>query len=543
VGNTSAASTTPGTLPVRLPRQIGYIIGNEGCERFSFYGMRNILTQFLVSSALLFAAAEAVPQAEREGAAKEVFHTFVLGVYFFPLLGGWLSDRFLGKYRTILYLSLVYCAGHACLAVFDDHKGGFFTGLFLIALGSGGIKPCVSAFVGDQLDQSNKSLGKVVFDAFYWIINFGSFFASLLMPVFLRRLGPSVAFGIPGVLMFVATLIFWLGRRQYVCVPPSPPHPDSFLRVARSALLARGPVGSSRPGLVLAGIGGALALAFVGLGFIDLGRVVLAHTAPLLGVAQSWCLALVVAIGFAGAGAWWQLDRARADHPDEAVAGVRSVLRILVLFFLVTPFWSLFDQKASTWVLQADALTKPRWFESSQMQALNPLLVMLLIPFNNLMLYPGLRRLGFEPTALRRMGAGIAFSGLAWVVVGTMQLALDNGHGLSITAQIPPYALLTIGEVLVSATGLEFAYSQAPAAMKSAIMAFWSLSVTVGNLWVLLVNAAVRNDAVTQAIKQSGLGVMSFQMFFFAGFAFLAALAFGLYAARYTVVDHYRKPE
>src|SRR4051812_28024574 len=193
--------------------------------------MRNILTQFLVSSSLLFAVTEIVSKEEREGAAKEVFHTFVLGVYFFPLLGGWLADRFLGKYRTILYLSLVYCAGHACLALFERNQAGFFTGLFLIALGSGGIKPCVSAFVGDQFDQANKSLAKVVFDAFYWIINFGSFFATLLMPVFLREYGASVAFGIPGLLMFLATVIFWLGRRQYVHVPPAPPHPDSFLNV------------------------------------------------------------------------------------------------------------------------------------------------------------------------------------------------------------------------------------------------------------------------------------------------------------------------
>ena len=71
-----------------------------------------------------------------------------------------------------------------------NNKAGFFTGLFLIALGSGGIKPCVSAFVGDQFDQSNKSLAKVVFDAFYWIINFGSFFASLLMPVLPAALRP-----------------------------------------------------------------------------------------------------------------------------------------------------------------------------------------------------------------------------------------------------------------------------------------------------------------------------------------------------------------
>jgi proton-dependent oligopeptide transporter, POT family len=539
----SQSAEEAGTSRARLPRQIAYIIGNEGCERFSFYGTRNILTQFLVSSALLFSATELVSQSEREGAAKEVFHTFVLGVYFFPLLGGWLSDRFLGKYRTILYLGLVYCVGQACLALFVNDKVGFYLGLFLIALGSGGIKPCVSAFVGDQFDRSNRSLAKVVFDAFYWIINFGSFFASLLMPVFLRHFGPSVAFGVPGLLMFVSTVILWLGRRLYIDVPPAPAHPDSFARVVRSALVTSGPDGSGRPGLLLALFGGLVALAFVTMGFVDLGRMLLAGEKPLLGVAQWWCLAPVVAIGFAGAGTWWQLDRARAAHPAEAVDGARSVLRILVLFALVTPFWSLFDQKASTWVLQANGMTKPGWFEPSQMQALNPLLVMLLIPFNNLVLYPALRRWGIEPTASRRMCAGIAFSGLSWVAAGVLQLQLDAGEPLSIAWQILPYALLTIGEVLVSATGLEFAYSQAPAPMKGAIMAFWSLSVTVGNLWVLLVNAAVRNDEVTRTIARSGLGVMSFQMFFFAAFAFLAALAFGVYTARYPLADHYRKSE
>src|SRR5438477_1944836 len=214
-----------------IPRQIRYIIGNEGCVRFSFYGMRNILTMFLVSSLLVY-----LPEADREHAAKDVFHTFVIGVYFFPLLGGWLADRFFGKYHVIFWLSLVYCAGQGCLAMFVNDRTGFYVGLGLIALGSGGIKPCVAAFVGDQFDQTNKHRAKVVFDAFYWIINFGSFFASLLMPIFLRQLGPAFAFGVPGVLMLISTLIFWLGRKQYVMVPPAPPDSHSFLRVSRSAI-------------------------------------------------------------------------------------------------------------------------------------------------------------------------------------------------------------------------------------------------------------------------------------------------------------------
>ena len=499
-----------------IPRQILYIIGNEGCERFSFYGMRNILTVFLVSSLLAY-----LPEAERAGAAKNVFHTFVIGVYFFPLLGGWIADRFLGKYQTIFWLSLVYCTGHLCLALSESNRTGFYCGLGLIALGSGGIKPCVAAFVGDQFDQTNKHRAKVVFDAFYWIINFGSFFASLLMPLFLKKFGPSIAFGIPGVLMFIATLVLWLGRKRYIRVPPAPPDPHSFLNVSCTALV------SGSRGKLLAAAGGVVGLLSFAL-------------VPTFGLVVALCTALVAVIAFGGAGVWIQLDRARGRHPDEAVDGVRAVLRVLVLFALVTPFWSLFDQKASTWVLQADAMTKPSWFQSSQMQALNPLLVMLLIPFNNIVLYPMLKRMGCEMTALRRMTAGIVFAGLSWIVVGLMQVVLDRGTAFTIGWQILPYALLTLGEVLVSATGLEFAYSQAPAAMKSVLMSFWNLSVTIGNLWVLVVNAGVKNGTVTNFISSTGFGITAFQMFFFAAFAFAAALAFGLVARSYREKDYYR---
>ena len=527
--------------PARLPPQVPYIIGNEACERFSFYGMRNILVQFLVSSVIL----AYLPAEMREGAAKDVFHSFVIGVYFFPLLGGWLADRFFGKYDTVLWFSLIYCAGHACLAMFDDNKNGFYTGLFLIALGSGGIKPLVVSFVGDQFTRDNKALAKVVFDAFYWVINFGSFFASLLMPLFLRSYGPAVAFGIPGVLMGIATFVFWLGRRKYVRVPPTRGQdPDSFYNVARTALTAQ-VAGKGRTGLVVAGAGAALAVAMLlawalGLDAVwpqDFGFVITA------------CLALGALIAFGGIGTSMQLERARGQHPDAAVDSVRAVLRILIVFALVTPFWSLFDQKASTWVLQGKTMTIPHeawWWpsflvkEAGQMQALNPLLVMLIIPFNNAFLYPALRRAGFEPSALRRMGAGIVFSALAWVVAGMIQLRIDSGAVTSLSLQVWPYLLLTFGEVLVSATGLEFAYSQAPQAMKGVIMSFWLLSVSYGNLWVLLTNAAVRNETVTAQIASTGLSEPAFLMFFFALFAFAAAAVFAWYARHYPVQDHYR---
>jgi len=206
-------------------------------------------------------------------------------------------------------------------------------------------------------------------------------------------------------------------------------------------------------------------------------------------------------------------------------------------------------------------MAQSSWFESSQMQLVNPALVMILIPLNNFVLFPWLRKRGWPLTALGKMTVGIALTGVAWVIAGVIQLAIDRGTGnwtyfstdpllfvvwgrdsgdVWLSWQIIPYLFLTMGEVLVSATGLEFAYSQAPLSMKGVIMSFWYLAVTVGGLWVLLANASVKSPAVTGAITSTtGLGVNAFLMFFFACFAFAAALAFRAYAKRYKPVDHY----
>jgi POT family proton-dependent oligopeptide transporter len=525
-----------------MPRQIPFIIASEGCERFSFYGMRNILYQFLPVSMLMLH----LPESERSGAAKDVFHTFAMGVYFFPLLGGWLADRFFGKFNTIFWFSMIYCAGHACLAIFETDRTGFYTGLFLIALGAGGIKPLVASFVGDQFDERNKHLAKVVFDAFYWIINFGSFFASLLMPVFLQKYGASVAFGIPGGLMFIATIVLVAAKGRYVMIKVQPPNPNSFMRVVRTALIDhRG------TGFYLAVFGAAMAASSFLLLYVGLGLV------PIL------CLALVILLVFGGVGTALQLETARGKHTDEAIDGVRAVLRILIVFALVTPFHSLFDQKATTWVEQGKSMTIPVWdmdlgflgewqtnFLPAQMQAFNPFFVMLLIPFNNLVLYPMLQRAGYSVTPLRKMTWGIVVSGMAWIAAGGLQIVLDGGDKISILWQVLPYVILTFGEVLVSATGLEFAYSQAPLVMKGVIMSFWNLTTTVGNLWVLLADAGVRNFEVDGTVKSTGISAMAtleanvpsktFHMFFFAAFAFAAAIAFKLYTRRYTMLDNYR---
>src|SRR5271168_1748443 len=119
------------------PSQIKYIIGNEVCERFSYYGMLGILELYLAKRMNMGG-----------DDATTIQHLFGTAVYFLPLVGGWLADRWLGRYWTILTISLFYCLGHGTLATSEGSKAGLFVGLTLIAIGAGGIKPCVSAFVG-----------------------------------------------------------------------------------------------------------------------------------------------------------------------------------------------------------------------------------------------------------------------------------------------------------------------------------------------------------------------------------------------------------
>ena len=199
-----------------MPPGIPFIVGNEAAERFSFYGMRGILTVYMMHHIM---DAQGNLATVSEAAAREYYHRFGVAVYFFPFLGALLSDGLLGKYRTIIWLSLVYCLGHLALAI-DDTWQGLTIGLSLIAVGSGGIKPCVSAHVGDQFGKRNQHLIEKVFGWFYLSINLGSFISTLLTPWLLQRFGPNVAFAVPGALMLLATIVFWSGRNRYAHVPP-----------------------------------------------------------------------------------------------------------------------------------------------------------------------------------------------------------------------------------------------------------------------------------------------------------------------------------
>jgi POT family proton-dependent oligopeptide transporter len=428
----------------RLPAQALFIAGTEACERFSFYGMRAIFVPFLIAH--LGMAAHI---------AESYGHYFNTAVYFMPLLGGWLADRWLGKYRTILYIAFFYCVGHATIALWDS-GWGLVLGCALIALGAGGIKPCVSAYVGEQFTDANEHLLNRAFSLFYAAINVGATAGMFITPLLLARRGPALAFGVPGVLMAAATLVFWLGRKRYRTLPPTGASPHSFARVMRTALARGG------------------------------------------------------------------LERARAEHPDEAIDAARAVLRIVAIFFPVLAFWTLFDQQSTTWTVQAGRMDLHLFsvdWQAAQVQNLNSAMVLVFIPLFTYCVYPLAERLGLRPTPLRKMTLGMFLTALSFAALAGIESALDSGAHLSVAWQAIPYAIITVAELLVSVTGLEFAFAQAPQSMKSTIMSLWFLTISAGNMLAATVLQVNRFEGPAQFV-------------FFAALMAVAAIAFAWIARR-----------
>ncbi|MEI6106695.1 MAG: POT family MFS transporter [Opitutae bacterium] len=395
------------TAPVKtdkMPPGIPFIIGNEAAERFNFYGMRAILVVFMTKY-LMDRSGALSPMQENE--ANGWYHLFLSANYFFPMLGAIVADAFLGKYRTIFWLSLVYCAGSLALAL-DHTRLGLTVGLTLIALGSGGIKPCVSSNVGDQFGSDNQHLLSRAFGWFYFSVNFGSFFSILLIPWLLDHYGPVPAFGVPAVLMLSATVIFWSGRYKFAHIPPTG---KAFLRDT-----------FSREGLLTLG-------------------------------------------------------------------------RIAIIYAFIAIFWSLWDQSGGEWVVQAQKMNLRfmgiNWL-ASQIQALNAIMILAFIPLFQYIIYPGVSKV-FPLTPLRKIGIGLIVTGLSFFVSAWIETQIAAGLQPNIGWQIPAYALLSAGEVMVSITGLEFAYTQAPKHMKAMVQALYLLAVSAGNLFTALVHWFIAN--------------------------------------------------
>jgi POT family proton-dependent oligopeptide transporter len=391
-----------------MPKGIPFIVANEFAERFCYYGITAILAVYFVQS-LHFGEAQATAWVSY----------FKSAAYFFPLLGAVLADVWWGKFRVILVFSAVYCAGCTVLALATEPTL-IAVGLFMIAFGTGGIKPCVSTNLGDQFTSANSHLIERAYNWFYLSINAGSTFSILMCPVLLQHYGPGPAFGVPAALMFVALVVFWSGRQRFAVVPPA-------------------------------------------------GRV------------------------------WLETALSRE--------GLRTFLRLALIYLFIAVFWTLWDQSAgTTWQLQArsDLMDKELFagirLLPAQVSAINAVLILILAPTFSYVVYPLVSRFT-TVTSLRKIGTGLFLTALSFLIIAGIEARIQAGQVVSVWWQVLAYAVLSSGEVLVSITGLEYSYRQAPLSMKSFVMALFLFSVSLGNLLTAQVNQWMVRPLTLQSVE------------------------------------------
>ncbi|XP_043450232.1 solute carrier family 15 member 2 isoform X1 [Prionailurus bengalensis] len=361
------------------PLSIAFIVVNEFCERFSYYGMKAVLTLYF----LYFLH-------WNEDTSTSIYHAFSSLCYFTPILGAAIADSWLGKFKTIIYLSLVYVLGHVvkslgALPILGGqmvHTVLSLFGLSLIALGTGGIKPCVAAFGGDQFEEKHAEERTRYFSVFYLSINAGSLISTFITPMLrgdVQCFGEdcyALAFGVPGLLMVIALVVFAMGSKIY---RKPPPEGNIVSQVVKCIWFAISNRFNNRSG--------------------DIPK------------RQHW------------------LDWAAEKYPKQLIMDVKALTRVLFLYIPLPMFWALLDQQGSRWTLQATRMNGNLGIfvlQPDQMQVLNPLLVLIFIPLFDFVIYRLVSKCGINFSSLRKMAVGMILASLAFAVAAAVELKINR---------------------------------------------------------------------------------------------------------------------
>ncbi|XP_042538587.1 solute carrier family 15 member 1 [Dipodomys spectabilis] len=372
------------------PLSIFFIVVNEFCERFSYYGMRALLVLYFRN----FIGWD-------DNLSTAIYHTFVALCYLTPILGALIADSWLGKFKTIIWLSIVYTIGQAVISVssisnltgqsqdgtpnsLPVHVALSMIGLALIALGTGGIKPCVSAFGGDQFEEGQEKQRNRFFSIFYLAINAGSLLSTIITPILrgeLQQCGTQtscypLAFGVPAALMAVSLIVFVIGSKLYKKFQPQ----------------------GNIMGKVVKCIGFAIKNRF-------------RHRSKEFPKREHW------------------LDWAKEKYTYQLISQIKMVTKVMFLYIPLPMFWALFDQQGSRWTLQATTMTGRIGsieIQPDQMQTVNAILIVIMVPIMDAVVYPLIAKCGFNFTSLKKMTVGMFLASMAFVVAAIVQVEIDK---------------------------------------------------------------------------------------------------------------------
>ncbi|MFL5483961.1 MAG: peptide MFS transporter [Gemmatimonadaceae bacterium] len=478
----SAATVTHDEPPPAIGRGVseqrffGHPVGlstlffTEMWERFSYYGIRPLLVLFMTA-----ALTQGGFGFER-ATASSIVGIYAACVYLASLPGGWIADRWLGLRRSIWYGGIFIALGHLSIAlsiVFE--QSAFFIGLILIVIGTGLLKPNVSAIVGDLYPEggSRRDAG---FSIFYMGINTGALVAPLITGVLGEKVGWHLGFGAAGVGMLIGLITYRLRADKTlgdIGVMPASSNPAEHRRVKLSALIGVAAI--------------ALLVVLTMGGVIHINPVSLAEKMSLIMLA----LALVYFVYLFVGGGLTTEEKKR-------------VVVIILLFFFATIFWAAFEQAPTSLNLFARDYTNRVVFgwemPTLWLQAANSVFVIALAPVFA-WLWIALGRRGKDPSSVAKFAWGLFFAGLGFVVMWeAANIIINNGGNIRVSPWwlVWSYFFQSVGELSLSPVGLSSMTKLAPSKFKGQMMGVWFMASAIGNLIAGLVGGKVDPEKLDQ---------------------------------------------
>ncbi|CAN6619063.1 peptide transporter Ptr2p [Trichomonascus vanleenenianus] len=498
-----------------LPMSAWLVAVVELCERFTYNGISGPFQNYMQLERHTGPGSEGYKNGGLglgQQSATALSYFFQFWCYVTPILGAVVADRYVGKYKAICIFSAVYVVGNATLFItslpFSLNHGGGLGGLvaamIIIGVGAGGIKSNVGPMIADQYTNTKpfvkelKSGERVIVDPavtveslfliFYFCINFGSL-SSIATTNLEKDVDFWAGFLLPFLFFFVGILALILGRNKYLKRPPQGSVLPDALRIICIGAKNKFNLNVAKPSVREAN-----------------------GLAPVL----------------------WS---------DLFVDEVRRALYACKVFIFYPIFWVVYGQMVNNFISQAGQMNL-HGIPNDLMQSINPISIMIMIPLVNKFLYPGLRKIGIQMKPITRITCGFMAATLAMVYAAIVQHliyqagpcydqplacpASDNGripNDIHVAIQTPAYIFIGLAEIFASVTGLEYAYTKAPANMKSFIMSMYLLTNAFGSA----LGIALSSTAVDPKLLWMYTGL--------AGATFVAGWVF------YFIFRHYNKLE
>jgi POT family proton-dependent oligopeptide transporter len=432
------------------PRGLSTLFFTEMWERFSYYGMRGILLLFLVATV----QNGGFGLTDRTGAA--IYGLYVGLVYLMALPGGWVADRILGQRRAVFVGGCFIAAGHFSMAI--GLAATFYLGLCLIVIGTGLLKPNVSAMVADLYPEggNRRDAG---FSLFYSGINVGAMTGPLVCGFLGEKVNWHLGFGAAGIGMVLGLIQYQLGGKYL------------------------GEAGLRRKAEVTAA-GDRTAIRRLALGVvIFFGVIALTAALQLAGVIHLDVYSVAQGTGFFMLGLALLYFGAVIFLSKLSRAEKKRIAVIFVFFMAAVLFWAGFEQAGSSMNLFGERMTQRvilGWeMPASFLQSVNSIFIIALAPvFGMLWVRLGRR----QPSTPAKMGLGLAFLAIGFVVLAWGASFTIGGARVSMMWLIVTYLLHTVGELCLSPVGLSSVTKLSPRPLVGQMMGTWFMGTALGNL-------------------------------------------------------------